>query len=122
MKKFKVLVIALVCSLSFAGCSTENADEEITDEMALDAIENYCYTTNPDLKECVDSGDYYVDWEIDSSDDNQVVVLYRSYTSAEVRYYIDKESGETYVTEFVEGITPEEEPTDESFNIRDYLL
>ncbi|MCR5603712.1 MAG: hypothetical protein K6G27_08430 [Lachnospiraceae bacterium] len=96
-------------------------DNKITDEAALAAIKNYCYKNNPDLKEMVDSGEYEVYWEIGSGDENEVVVLYRSYTAAIVRYYIDRTSGDTYVTEFVEGITPNEERTDETFNVKDYM-
>ncbi len=52
---------------------------------------------------------------------DQIVVLFRSYTGALVRYYIDPASGETYVTEFVSGITPEEERTEETLNVKDYI-
>ncbi len=111
-----------------AETSEENSTEtkaetsgDITEEMALSAIENYCYTTNPDLKSGVDDGTYTVYWDIESSDDKEIVVLYRSYTAAEVRYYIDRATGDTYVTEFVSGITPEEERTDENFNIKEYI-
>ena len=41
--------------------------------------------------------------------------------AAQIRYYINPTTGETYVTEYVEGITPEEERTEESLNVRDYL-
>lgn len=37
--------------------------------------------------------------------------------AAQIRYYINPTTGETYVTEYAEGITPEEE----SLNVRDYL-
>ncbi len=96
-------------------------DVELTDEVVLTAITNYCYDLNPDLKDMVDSGDYEIHWDVDSSDENEIVVLYRSYTAAEVRYYVNRTTGETYVTEYVEGITPEEERTEESFNVRDYI-
>ncbi|MCR5594322.1 MAG: hypothetical protein K6G12_00595 [Lachnospiraceae bacterium] len=105
---------------SNTGTGITADSDSITDELALSAIENYCCSMNPDLKEMIDSGDQTVYWEIESSDDEQIVVLYRSYTAAEVRYYIDRTSGDTYVTEFVKGITPEEERTDESFNIKDW--
>ncbi|MCR5627449.1 MAG: hypothetical protein K6F99_09025 [Lachnospiraceae bacterium] len=101
-----------------AGTDSEKSDQ-VSDETALGAIKNYCYKNNPDLKEIEESGQD-VSWEVESGDDKQVVVLYRSYTGAEVRYYIDRASGETYVTEFVKGITPEEERTEESFNVMDY--
>ena len=92
----------------------------ITDEQALSAIRNYCYAKNPELESIEEDGEYPVYWEIASSDENEIVVLFRSYTGAEIRYYIDPVSGETYVTEFVSGITDEEERTDESFNVKDY--
>ena len=56
-----------------------------------------------------------------SSDDQEIVVLFRSYTGALIRFYIDPVSGETYVTEFVPGITPQEQRTEETLNIREYL-
>lgn len=92
----------------------------ITDDQALEAIKNYCHTTMPDLEDMEKSGDYTISWEVESSDADQIVVMFRSYTGAQVRYYIDPVSGDTDVTEFVEGITDEEQPTDESFNINDY--
>lgn len=93
----------------------------ITEEQALSAIKNYCYANNPDLEGIEKAGEYPVYWEIISSDENEIVVLFRSYTAAQIRYYIDPNLGDVYVTEFVPGITIEEEMTDESFNARDYL-
>ncbi len=94
-------------------------DGAITDEQALSAIKDYCYASIPDLKSIEE--EYPVYWEIESSDGDQIVVLFRSYTGALVRYYIDPASGETYVTEFVSGITPEEERTEETLNVKDYI-
>ena len=95
-------------------------EEAVTDDQALNSIKNYCHAQNPDLEKIEEEGEYPVYWEVVSSDEKQIVVLFRSYTGAEIRYYIDPVSGETYVTEFVSGITTEEEKTDEKFNIRDY--
>ena len=92
-----------------------------TDEQALSAIKNYCFANNPELEDMVKSGDYTIYWEIESSKDNQIVVLFRSYTGAELRYYIDSVSGDTYVTEFVKGITDGEQRTEETFNALDYV-
>ena len=99
----------------------DTSDKNITEDQALLAIKNYCYESNPDLKDMEKSDDYTIYWEVVSSDKSQIVVLFRSYTGALVRYYIDPVSGDTYVTEFVAGITDEEERTEESFNVRDYL-
>ena len=49
------------------------------------------------------------------------LVLFRSYTGAQNRYYIDPVSGEATVTELVPGIMDEEQRTDESLNVWDYL-
>ncbi len=93
----------------------------LSDEQALSAVRNYCLAVNPDLEGIVDAGEYPAYWEIASGNEQQIVVLFRSYTGVQVRYYIDRATGDTSVTEFVPGITPEEQWTDESFNVRDYL-
>ena len=90
-------------------------EKRLTDEQALAAIQDYCYTNNPDLQSIAESGEYPVYWELLSSDENQIVVEFRSYTGSRNRYYINPVSGETYVTEFVPGITDEEQRTGESF-------
>jgi len=97
-------------------------EKRLTDEQAVSAIRNYCYINNPDLKSTANAGEYPTYWEISSSDENEIVVLFRSYTGAQVRYYIDPVSGDTYVTESVPGITSGEVRTDESLNVWDYLF
>ncbi len=94
---------------------------KITSEQALAAIKNYCYAQNPDLKDIVEAGEQEVYWEDVSEDENEIVILYRSYTAAQIRYYINPDSGETYVTEFVPGIMTEEERSDETFNVKDFM-
>lgn len=95
--------------------------EKLSDEQALSAIKNYCYIINPDLKSIVEAKEYPVYWEISSSDEDEIVVLFRSYTGAQNKYYIDRVTGDTYITEYVPGIMIEEEMTDERFDVRDYL-
>ena len=98
-----------------------NGGNTLTDEQALSAIRNYCYACNPDLESLVNAGGYPAYWDISSSDEQQTVVLFRSYTGAQIRYYIDRITGEAYVTEFVPGISSGEERTEERLNVRDYL-
>lgn len=88
----------------------------LTDEMALDAIHTYCVMQNPEFVEL--SADH---WQVISSTDAQIVVLFTSYTGSENRYYIDRATGDTYVTELVPGIIDEEQKTDEKFNAKDHL-
>ncbi len=145
----QLALLSLILGLGIAGCEKEEnteviggADEPttivlepeiskdepketesviISDEQAIAAIRNYSHISYPDLADIEKSGEYPVYWEIASSNDKEIVVLFRSYTGAQVRYYINPVSGDTYVTEFVPGITQEEERTEESFNVKDYI-
>ena len=120
MKKI-LLIICLVFFIFTAGCGKKDVRQEITEGQALSSIQKYCYANDPSLEGIVDSGEYPAYWDVSSADEHEITVLFRSYTGALIRYYIDPVSGETYVTEFVPGITAEEERTGESLNVRDYL-
>ncbi len=100
---------------------SENQAEALTKEQALNAIKNYCFNKNPDLKNMVDSPEYNIYWDVSTNEAGEIVVLYRSYTGAQIRYYIEPVSGEAYVTELVPGIIDEEKRTEERLNARDYL-
>ena len=106
---------------SSAASSEATQATAITEEQALEAIKNYCILQNPQLKEMMDSGDQSFYWASTMNEKGEIVILYRSYTAAQIRYYIDPNTGDTYVTEFVPGITDEEERTEETFNVRDYM-
>ena len=99
----------------------EESADVITYEQARDAIRNYCHSNNPDLEDLEKSGEYPIYWGVVSNDENEIVILYRSYTGALTYFYIDPVTGETYTTESVPGITLGEERTDESFNVKDYI-
>ncbi len=108
------------------AADTEESDssdkaEKITKEQALEAIKNYCFTNDPGLKDMEGSDEYTIFWDVTTNDAGEIVVLYRSYTAAEIRYYIDPASGETYVTELVPGIIDEEQRTEETLNVKDYM-
>ncbi|MCR5600170.1 MAG: hypothetical protein K6G33_05450 [Ruminococcus sp.] len=100
---------------------TETKAAAISETQALEAIKSYCINSNPSLKNIVDSGENSVYWTVSTNDANEIVVLYRSYTAAQLRYYIDPVSGDTYVTELVPGIIDEEQRTGETFNIKNYI-
>ena len=95
-------------------------EKRLSDEQALAAITRYCMINNPELEEHVNAGEYRVSWGLVSEDADQIVVLFRSYTGAQIRYYIDPVSGETYVTEYVSGIMTEEQRSEETLNVWDY--
>ena len=96
-------------------------DRRLSNEQALAAIRNYCCRSNPDLERIVNDGEYPVYWEIASGDAQEIVVLFRSYTGAQLRYHIDPVSGDTFVAELVPGIVETEQRTQESLNAWDYL-
>ena len=94
--------------------------KRLTDEQAVSAVRRYCMNNDPELDGIVSAGEYPVYWTVESVDENETVVLFRSYTGAQIRYHIDPVSGDAFVTEFVPGITPEEERTEEILNVWDY--
>ena len=129
MKIIKTVALLFVLAMTMLICScgknsdgivVETKEELISDEQALEAIRNYCCTINPDLEK-IAAEEYPVYWEIVLSDNTEIVVLFRSYTGAQVRYYIDRATGKTSITEFVPGIMDEEESTGESIDVRDYI-
>ena len=109
------------CNVRSDPAAAASEGKNINEEQALSAVQKYCYTNNPDLKRIVDDGEYEVYWETENGTDDEIIVLFRSYTGAQIRYHIDRTSGETYVTECVPGISDKEERTDEVLNVWDYL-
>lgn len=142
MKRKIVLIIACCMALGLAGCSSESSADNntgsglqveaiptetadatapITEEQAAEAIRNYCISENPELAEMVESEDNMAYWDASTTDAGEICVLYRSYTGALIRYYVNPETGDTYVTEQVPGIIDEEQKTDETLNLRDLM-
>lgn len=102
---------------------TENAEKPnlITEEQACEAVKKYCIEEFPDLADMVDSDDYTIYWEASTTEDGEICVLYRAYTGALIRYYVNPETGDTYVTEQVPGIIDDEQKTEETLNVKDYI-
>ena len=151
MKRKIVLIIACCMALGLVGCSSESSAENstgsglqveaiptetpqepqaaetadatdlITEQQAAEAIRNYCISENPELAEMVESEDNMAYWNASTTDAGEICVLYRSYTGALIRYYVNPETGDTYVTEQVPGIIDEEQKTDETLNLRDLM-
>ena len=94
---------------------------KITEEQATQAIHDYCIESFPDLANMEGSDDYTLYWEASTNENGEIVVLYRSYTGALIRYYVNPETGDTYVTEQVPGIIDDEQRTEETLNVKDYI-
>ncbi len=143
MKRKFILAMACCMVLGLAGCSSESSTESeaqrgvhveeipatettqksglITEDQACEAIKKYCIEGFPDLADMVDSDDYTIYWEASTTEDGEICVLYRAYTGALIRYYVNPETGDTYVTEQVPGIIDDEQKTDETLNVKDYI-
>ncbi len=100
--------------------STGESSGAITEDQAYAAVINYNKSIGSGYDGEINSEGYSEYWNV-SSENGKIVVLYRSYTGAQIRYYVDPVSGETYVTELVPGIIDEEQENGERFNARDYL-
>ena len=92
----------------------------ITENQALEAIKKYCFANNPDLKDMTKSDEQTIYWEVGTKG-SEIVVLYRSYTGAMIRYYVNPSTGDTYATEQVPGIIDEEQKNGETLNVKDYM-
>ena len=139
MKKKFALVLACVMALSLVACGTKTEEtsslqveeipaaeesvqvDKITEEQATQAIHDYCIESFPDLANMEGSDDYTLYWEASTNENGEIVVLYRAYTGALIRYYVNPETGDTYVTEQVPGIIDDEQRTEETLNVKDYI-
>lgn len=97
---------------------SSGTSDVVTNDQALRAAFNYYTIQNPGYELTGENGEY---WDVVSENPDEITAIYRSYTGAINRYYVNPTSGETYVTEFVPGIIDEEQKTGETFNIRDYF-
>ena len=139
MKKKFAVMFACVMALGLVACGTKTEEtsslqveeipaaeesvqvDKITEEQATQAIHDYCIESFPDLANMEGSDDYTLYWEASTNENGEIVVLYRSYTGALIRYYVNPETGDTYVTEQVPGIIDDEQRTEETLNVKDYI-
>ena len=138
MKRGMVLLAACCMIFWLAACGGESGGQAgagpvtgtgqtaetagaLTQEQALEAVKRYCFRSDPELESMAGSDGYTIYWDVTTNEADEIVVLYRSYTGSETRFYIDPDSGETRVTERVPGIIDEEQPAEEDFDVRDYL-
>ncbi len=94
--KYFIISLALAGMLLYSCTSNKH---EVTAEMALEGVSNYCHEEydwsiaegNPDIM--------YI--EMGEETDSMYQVVFRSYTGAFVYFYVDKASGRTRMEEYV---------------------
>ena len=109
---FVVLTVLLVCS-----CNTNATKVNISAEMALEGVSNYCHSAY-DWSVAEDNPSI-MGIEMGEETDSAYQVVFRSYTGAVVNFYVDKASGSTRMVENVPALEIEEETG--TINLFDYL-
>ena len=107
-----ILIVMLFCS-----CGSNTTKSEITAEMALKGVSNYCHSEydwtvaedNPDI----------MTLEMGEETDSTYQVVFRSYTGALVYFNVDKASGTTRMEEYVPTLNVRSEAG--TINLFDYL-
>ena len=115
MKQIALTIIMM--ATIFCSCGTKVAKSEITAEMALEGVSNYCHSAydwsaaedNPSMM--------YV--EMGEETDSAYQVVFRSYTGAFVYFSVDKASGTTRMEEFVPALDIRSDAG--TIDISDYL-
>lgn len=114
--KQTVFSILLLMTL-LGGCQPKTSEHTITAEMALEGVGNYCHSEydwsvaegNPELM--------YV--AMGEETDSAFQVVFRSYTGAQVLFYVDKQSGSTRMVEHVASLGIESDAG--TIDLFDYL-
>ena len=100
MKQIALLFLLATMLLCSCGSkSTKESPSKITAEMALEGVSNYCHSEydwsiakdNPDI----------MGVEMGEETDSVYQVIFRSYTGAQVNFYVNKKSGTTRMEEYV---------------------
>ena len=109
--------IFILMAMLFCSCGTQAPKSEITAEMALKGVSNYCHSAydwsaaeeNPSIM--------YV--EMGEETDSAYQVVFRSYTGALVYFNVNKTSGTTRMVEKVPSLNIEEDAG--TIELFDYL-
>ena len=94
-----IAYLFILTALLFCSCGSKNTKSEITAEMALEGVSNYCHRSydwsiakeNPSIM--------YV--QMGEETDSAYQVVFRSYTGAFVNFYVNKATGTTRIEEYV---------------------
>ena len=124
MKRIRILrrtQIATLFVFIFAGvllsCETNASKNEITAEMALEGVSNYCHSEN-DWSAAEENPDI-MSVTMGEESDSAYQVVFRSYTGAFVYFYVNKESGSTRMEEYVPSLDIKSEAG--TIDLYDYL-
>ena len=92
----------MLMAILFCSCGTQAPKSEITAEMALKGVSNYCHSAYDWSAAEDNSSIMYV--EMGEETDSVYQVVFRSYTGAFVYFNVDKSSGTTKMEEYVPAL------------------
>ena len=72
----------------------------LTDDEALTGFTNYLYFKIKNLQKILDEDKVPCTWGIASSDQKEIMIMFKSNTGALLRYHINRSTGKTYVTQY----------------------
>lgn len=124
MKRIRILQspqIATLFVFIFAGvllsCETNASKNEITAEMAMEGVSNYCH--NEYDWSAAEENPGIMSVTMGEESDSAYQVVFRSYTGAFVYFYVNKESGSTRMEEYVPSLDIKSEAG--TIDLYDYL-
>lgn len=92
----------------------------LTDEEAMTGFTNYLYFKVKNLQMILDEGKLPCTWGIASSSKDEIMIMFKSHTGVLLRYYVNRNSGKTYVTQYSIQ-TNSYYRTKETLNVREYI-
>ena len=92
----------LLAALFLCACGSDTTKSEITAEMALEGVNNYCHSTYD--WSIVEDNPSIMSVEMGEETDSTYQVVFRSYTGAFVNFYVNKTSGTTRMEEYVPAL------------------
>lgn len=92
----------------------------LTDDEALTGFTNYLYFKIKNLQKILDEDKVPCTWGIASSDQKEIMIMFKSNTGALLRYHINRSTGKTYVTQYSVR-TNSYYRTKEKLNVREYI-
>ena len=113
----KQIVLAFTLIILLCSCGSNASKNTITEEMAYEGVSNYCHSAydwsiaedNPDI----------MTLEMGEETDSAYQVVFRSYTGAQVYFYVDKASGSTRMEEYVPALDIKNDAG--TINLFDYI-
>ena len=111
-KKLTVLFSFILMATLLCSCGSNTSKSEITAEMALEGVSNYCHSaydwsvaednrSQRGAKEEDEANPSIMYVQMGEETDSSYLVVFRSYTGAFVNFYVDKTSGTTRMEEYV---------------------